>query len=85
MTMTSARPEPEDSTTAHKLAIIEYTYPAWRVRQWPNDMWTATRVSRPTPAQAAAGLHRCILQPGLDALCAVLCQQLYIVQTLGRT
>ncbi|KAB8186822.1 hypothetical protein FH608_045850 [Nonomuraea phyllanthi] len=76
----SSCPEHENDLNEHKLSVIEHTYPAWRIRQWPNDMWTATRITAPTPGQAAAGLHRCILQPGLDALAAVLCQQLYIAQ-----
>lgn len=81
MTMPSSRPEHANTTTSDKLTVIEQTYPGWRIRARPRNMWTATRVIPPTPQQAAAGLHECVLQPGLDALAAVLCQQLYIAQT----
>ncbi|MFI7126051.1 hypothetical protein ACIBQ1_10180 [Nonomuraea sp. NPDC050153] len=82
MTMTSPCPEPYDSTTAHKLAILEHTYPRWRITQRVGGMWSATRVVPPTRAQAAAGVHRYIIQPDLDALAAVLCQQLFIAHTI---
>lgn len=82
MTMASPCPEPDSST---KLAVIEQTYPAWWIRRRRNNMWTATRVTTPTPRQVAAGLHQCIIQPSLDALAAVLCQQLYIAQTVSRS
>lgn len=81
MTMPSSRPERASNITKNKLTVIEQTYPGWRIRARPRNMWTATRVIPPTPQQAAAGLHECVLQPGLDALAAVLCQQLYIAQT----
>ena len=84
MTMTSPRPKHTNGAVTAKLAVIEQTYPAWRIRPRRNNMWTATRVTDPTPQQAAAGLHQCIIQPTLDALAAVLCQQLKIDQTVGR-
>lgn len=83
MTMTSSCPERSNRTISDKLSVIEHTYPGWRIRDRSNGMWSATRIATPTPTQAAAGLHAHILQPDLDALAAVLCQQLYIVQTVG--
>ena len=73
-----------DQSITNKRSVIEQTYPGWHIRQWPGGMWSATRVTPPTEEQAAAGLHHCLLQPGLDALAAVLCQQLLIAQTAGR-
>lgn len=84
MTMASYCPNSDNDHIQNKLSVMEHTYPGWRIREWPGNMWTATRVSAPTPAQAAAGLHRCILQPGLDALAAILCQQLYIAQMVSQ-
>jgi hypothetical protein len=63
-----------------KLAVIEQTYPGWHIKS-RGRMWSATRTTPPTPEQATAGLHHHIIQPGLDALAAVLSQQLYIAQT----
>lgn len=82
MTMTSPCPEPYDSTTIDKLTVLEHTYPRWRISPREHGMWSATRVVPPTPAQSAAGVHRFIIQPDLDALAAVLCQQLGIAQTV---
>jgi hypothetical protein len=82
--MTSSMPEPVNSIEDQRLAVIEQTYPAWRIRKRPNDMWTATRVRAPSATQASAGFQQCILQPGLDALAAALGQQLYIAQTTGH-
>lgn len=82
--MTSSMPEPDNSIEDQRLAVIEQTYPAWRIRKRPNNMWIATRVSAPSASQAAAGFQQCILQPGLDALAAALGEQLYIAQTTGH-
>lgn len=83
MTMTSSRPHNDKSATAYKLAIIEQTYPGWNIRQRAGGMWSATRTSL-TPEQSEAGLHRYIIQPTLEAIAAVLSQQLYIMQSVGR-
>lgn len=74
-----------NNDTSIKLRVIEQTYPAWRIRGRGNDMWSATRIVTPTPAQAAAGLHHFVVQPDLDALAAVLCQQLLIAQSAATT
>lgn len=81
MTMTSSRPHQPTPDTPAALSVIEQTYPRWQIRQRPNNMWIARRITPPTPIQAAAGLHRYIIQPSLEALAAVLCQQLLIAQT----
>lgn len=83
MTMTSSHPEPTYNPKDHKLAVIEQTYPGWRIRRSRHEMWTAVRITPPTPTQAAAGLHDCVIQPDLHALSAILCQQLLIAQTTG--
>lgn len=75
--MASTQDASQSRTFRRKLAILEYTYPAWRIRS-RHGMWTAIRST--TPAQAAAGLHQVVVQPTLDALAAILAQQLDIAQ-----
>lgn len=43
-------------------------------------MWSAVRVSAPTDAQAAAGVHRYIVQASPQALAAILAYQAGILQ-----
>lgn len=81
MTMT-ARSASGPSEFDRRLTAIQHTYPAWNIRRRPNNMWIATRTTPPTPAQTAAGLHHHIVQPGLDALTAVLSEQLLIALTI---
>lgn len=47
-------------------------------------MWSAVRLTAPTAEQATAGLHQFIVQPTLEALSAVLAQQLAIAQHMRR-
>ena len=67
---------------AAQLAVLEQTYPRWRIRKRPTGMWTATRVVAPTASQAAAGLQSYLLLPTLDDLAAALCGQFLIAQTV---
>ncbi|WP_165977862.1 hypothetical protein [Nonomuraea diastatica] len=43
-------------------------------------MWSAARAIAPTPVEAAAGVHRYIVQPSPEALAAVLAYQIGISQ-----
>jgi hypothetical protein len=62
-----------------KLAALEQTYPAWHIKR-KRGAWSAKRANPPTVAQAAAGVHALIIQPTMEALAAVLAQQMEIAQ-----
>ncbi|WP_433520055.1 hypothetical protein ACQP2T_63685 (plasmid) [Nonomuraea sp. CA-143628] len=79
-TARQARPAP--SKAEAQFAVLEQTYPRWRIRRRSTGMWTATRVVAPTAAQSAAGLQRYLLLPTLDALAAALVEQFVIAQTV---
>lgn len=68
------------TVSTHAFIILEQTYPAWRIRQSRAGMWSARRTV--TLNQAEAGLHRFIVQPTLEALSAILAQQLEIAQRI---
>lgn len=75
--MTSPQHASAYTTAMSKLIVLEQTYPAWHINQ-RGGMWSAKRTV--SPAQMEAGLHEMILQPTMEALAAVLAQQLYIAQ-----
>jgi predicted NAD/FAD-dependent oxidoreductase len=66
------------NTYERAVNILEQTYPAWNIRRASTGMWSARRSASST--QATAGLHRYIIQPTMEALAAVLAQQLEIAQ-----
>lgn len=81
--MTQAHRASHHATTITTLRILEQTYPGWDIRQ-RGSMWSAVRLTAPTAEQATAGLHQFIVQPTLEALSAVLAQQLAIAQHMRR-
>lgn len=76
--MTHLAPRPA-LPLARQLTVLRQTYPAWNIGH-RRGMWSAVRVTPPTPAEAAAGMHRYIVQPSLEALAAVLSYQTGIAQ-----
>lgn len=75
--MAIARLQP-DHPPSREWTALEQTYPGWHIREQSTGMWSAVRATPPTRRQADAGLHRYIVQPGTQALAAILAQQLDI-------
>jgi hypothetical protein len=77
-------PQPAHQLPSREWTALEYTYPGWHIRERPTGMWSAVRAACPSRRQAEEGLHRFIVQPGAQALAAVLAQQLDIAQRFRR-
>lgn len=79
--MTALQRKPTHNLIEQKRSVLEHTYPAWNVHR-RGDMWSAARAAAPTPTQVEAGLHRYIVQPSMEALAAILAQQLEIAHRI---
>ena len=73
-------PDPSPSLADRQFAVLLSTFPGWHIARRPNGAWAARRTTPPTPEQAQAGVHQYLIQPSMQALAAVLTQQLGILQ-----